>query len=497
MELSEPEVDALLSGLSSEEREALQAEVDKVLAGFALENYKPQPKQAEFHRAGGDEGVFDRLLMAGNQLGKTHGGGYEVAMHLTGQYPEGWDGCRFLHAIRAWAASETGEGTRDSVQRMLLGGAPGSAEWGTGAIPRNCIGTWKRANGTPDLVDYVRIKHVDGKWSLLKFKTYDQGRKRWQAETLNLVWFDEEPPEDIFSEGKTRTNAVSGITIMTFTPLQGMSAVVKRFLQEKPPGSHVTRMSIWDSTRYTEEEKKRIVADYPAHLREARANGIPTLGSGRIFPVEDAAVKEQMFKIPSHFKRLASIDFGWDHPAALVWGAYDVENDIVHIYDCWRARETTPAVQYATYRAKGDWIPVAWPHDGHQHDKGSGEALKAQYSALGFKMLPKHATHAPDPKASPPQKEGEGGNSVEAGLLDMLDRMMTGRFKVAAHLNDWFEEFRLYHRDDGKIVKVDDDLMAATRYLCMMLRHAAFPKVERTTTLPTYSNPTPGMGVLG
>ena len=56
--------------------------------------------------------------------------------------------------------------------------------------------------------------------------------------------------------------------------------------------------------------------------------------------------------------------------------------------------------------------------------------------------------------------------------MDMLDRMKTGRFKVFSHLNDWFEEFRLYHRKDGKVVKLGDDLLTATRYALMMLRYA-------------------------
>src|SRR5438067_10576592 len=66
----------------------------------------------------------------------------------------------------------------------------------------------------------------------------------------------------------------------------------------------------------------------------------------------------------------------------------------------------------------------------------------------------------------------DGSVSVEAGLMDMLTRMQTGKFKVFKHLNDWWEEFRLYHRKDGKVVKEGDDLMSATRYALMMLRYA-------------------------
>ena len=71
------------------------------------------------------------------------------------------------------------------------------------------------------------------------------------------------------------------------------------------------------------------------------------------------------------------------------------------------------------------------------------------------------------------EPDGQKSVSVEAGLMDMLNRMQSGRFKVFKHHNDWWEEFRLYHRKDGKVVKEGDDLMAATRYAVMMLRHAA------------------------
>ena len=78
----------------------------------------------------------------------------------------------------------------------------------------------------------------------------------------------------------------------------------------------------------------------------------------------------------------------------------------------------------------------------------------------------------------------DGSVSVEACLMNMLDRMQTGRFKVLAHLHDWLEEFRLYHRKDGKVVKEGDDLMAATRYALMMLRYARTETARRKFNAP-------------
>ena len=104
---------------------------------------------------------------------------------------------------------------------------------------------------------------------------------------------------------------------------------------------------------------------------------------------------------------------------------------------------------------------VAWPHDGLQHDKGSGDQLAKLYRAQQLNMLPEHAAFE------------DGGNGVEAGIAEMLDRMLTGRWKVFSTCADWLEERRLYHRKDGRIVKERDDVLSASRYGLMMLRHAA------------------------
>jgi hypothetical protein len=160
----------------------------------------------------------------------------------------------------------------------------------------------------------------------------------------------------------------------------------------------------------------------------------------------------------------------------------------------YRVKEQIPVFHAAAIKARGVWIPVAWPHDGFARDKGSGVAIAQQYRNLGVNMLKHRATNPP----LQGKLEGSGGVGVEPGIMDMLERMQTGRFKVAAHLLDWWEEFRLYHRKDGQIVKENEDIMAATRYGIMMLR---FAKVQtdgmRKTTQGAYMQSDASMGVLG
>jgi phage terminase large subunit-like protein len=411
--------------------------------------------------------------MAGNQLGKTLAGGFEAAIHATGYYPEWWEGKRFDKPTVGWASGVTGETVRDSVQRVLMGR---KTETGQGAIPLQSIEGSTSSRGVADLLDTIEIKHKSGGTSLIVLKSYEKGREKWQAETLDWVWFDEEPDEEIYTEGVTRTNATKGIVWMTFTPLKGMSGVVKRFLLEKSPDRHVTTMTIDDAEHYTPEERARIISGYPEHEREARAKGIPTLGSGRVFPVTEESIREPQPQIQPHWARIAGLDIGWDHPTAVAWLAWDRDADVIHVYDCYRAKEQTPVVHSAAIRSRGKWIPVAWPHDGLQHDKGSGEQIAQQYRDQDVAMLPEKATFL------------DGSNGVEAGIMEMLQRMQTGRLKVAAHLNDWWEEFRLYHRKDGVIVKEGDDLMAATRYALMMLR-LAVTEPKPMTDLMNYRMP--------
>lgn len=225
----------------------------------------------------------------------------------------------------------------------------------------------------------------------------------------------------------------------------------------------VTTMTIFDAEHYSDADREAIIASYPPHEREARTKGIPSLGSGRIFPVEENLVSIAPFAIPDHWPRLGGLDFGWDHPTAAAELAWDRDTDTIYITKGYRRREATPLIHAATLKAWGDKLPWAWPHDGN-NDTAAGVNLASQYRAQGLNLLPERATFE------------DGSNSVEAGLMDMLDRMQTNRWKVFSHVTEWFEEFRLYHRKDGKVVKEIDDLLSSSRYALMMKRFAELPK---------------------
>lgn len=227
---------------------------------------------------------------------------------------------------------------------------------------------------------------------------------------------------------------------------------------------HVTTMTIDDALHISPEKRAEIIASYPPHEVEARTKGIPTLGSGRIYPVTEESIAVDAFDIPRHWPLIGGMDFGWDHPTAAAKLAWDRDGDVLYVVNAYRRKEATPLEHAATLKQWGGF-PWAWPADAYQRDKRSGGTLKDDYADTGMVMLGKHATW-PD-----------GGNGVEAGLMAILKRMQTGRFKVFRHLNDFWQEFRLYHRKDGVVVKEKDDVMDAVRYAVMMLRYAEAPEL--------------------
>ncbi len=204
--------------------------------GQTIHSRQRYAKHLEFFRAGATH--RERCFMAANRVGKTFGGGgYEMACHLTGQYPSWWEGRRFQQPISAWAAGDTYMTTRDVMQLNLLGqvGYDGRRKVmdGRGVIPGDCLGRLVWHSGVEDLVDTIRVRHVSGGWSTIGFKSYDQGRKVFQGTGRHVIWLDEEPPINVYEECLLRTATLGGIVMLTFTPLLGMSEVVLSFMPEE------------------------------------------------------------------------------------------------------------------------------------------------------------------------------------------------------------------------------------------------------------------------
>ncbi len=454
--------------------------------------FVPYEKQRQFFDMGG-QGYSERMLRAGNQDGKTTAAAYETALHMTGIYPNDWKGRRFTKAPRGWICGVSAVVVRDGPQTQLCG-PPGSEEdFGKGMIPKDLfVGKPSASHGVANAYDTIKVRHVSGDISSATFKSYEQGVGKFQSESLDFIWLDEEPSQEIYSECFTRTTATDGIVYITFTPLKGFTPLVRKFMKEKPPGCGEVHMTIYEALHISPQRREQMINSWPLHEREARANGMPFLGSNAVFE----EVGRPMISTPltifgnrvlhrelgelntTAWYKLWAIDFGIGHPFAAVLLAWDKEYDTIYVLDGFKMGRKEdgatpppaikagdipsppPRIHASRMKALAAGIPVAWPHDGNQRDKGSGQQLAAAYKKEGLLMLPTHATF-PD-----------GGYSTEAGVMEMLIRMRSERFKVAEGFEQWWDEFHSYYRDDGLIVKEYDDLMSATRIGVMQIRSA-------------------------
>lgn len=404
-------------------------------------------KHLEFFRLG--KTFKQRLALCANRVGKSEGmGGFEVACHATGIYPEWWDGHLFDKPVTCWVAGETAKLVRDSIQFKLCGPINNI---GTGLLRGDSIVRVTPKGGVPDAIDTIFIKSANGGQSQITFKSYDQGRTSFQAAEVDVLLLDEEPPLNVYTESVTRTMTTSGLVLLTFTPLLGMSETVLQFLPNGEIAEHrdMTRavlMATWDDVPHlTEEMKTAMLQTYPAYQRDARSKGIPQLGSGAIYPVEESSLLVDPFEIPPHWPRVYALDVGWNRTAAL-WLAHDRDTQTVYAYSEHYRGQAEPSVHANSIRARGDWIPGVIDPAARGRSQRDGVQLLSDYQDLGLKLI-------------------AADNTVEAGIYQVYERMSGGRFKIFKTLQNFLAEFRLYRRDEkGKIVKTNDHLMDCARY---------------------------------
>ncbi len=452
--------------------------LNKRVSETRLQDYKPYPFQRNFHNVKdkNDEYARQKFLQAANQVGKTYSAAAEVAIHATGLYPNWYEGHRIEKPQLVQCSGVTNETTRDIIQAELFGDPENPDALGTGTIPRNHIIETFRKPGIPNAFDSVKVRHVAGHTVTIKLRAYEAGFKKFMGHRNDIVWCDEEPPPEIWSQIlRSQFARPESLILATFTPENGVTQLVNQINEDIQDGQGLV-IAAWEDADHIAKVKGRIeylLAQLSPHERDMRSKGLPLMGSGLIFPVSDEQIMIDPIPIPDHWKRINGMDFGWDHPTAVAFCAYDEENDCVYMYAEFAESKVLPPVAASAIKAKGEWIPTMWPHDGMSiADKQTGKAMKELYEDEGVKM---HDTWFTNPPADG-QKEGTGGNSVEAGLLNMLQRMETGRLKIFNTCTKFFSEKQKYHRKtkngESYIVKLEDDVISALRYAVMSLRHA-------------------------
>ena len=440
----------------------LMAEIDRLRNAYRYRTMYPSLYEWQEEVVASTKSHTAVCLCAANRIGKTYTGTYIDAMHLMGDYPEGWSGHKFDNAPHMWVLGYSGEKTRDLLQYELFGRLEGKELTG-GLVPADLIVDYKGMMGTTGALREVRVKHKSGGISVCQFWSYSQGQHALMGDSVDWYHIDEEPKDQsIYPQVLTRTatgdNGRGGRGILTFTPENGKTDTVMSFM-DSPAGSQKFIQKGWDDAPHLSTEAKEALLEiYPAHQRDMRTKGIPMLGHGRIYDLSEDFITCDAFDIPNHWFVLDGMDFGWDHPQAHVQLIEDRDSGTFYVTKVWKQSQTSPNDAWGAVKAWAENVPTAWPHDGEQHNK-EGIQTKKLYEEAGFNMLNEQASWP------------EGGNGVEAGLFEIRDLMRKGKFKVFRGQRGFFDEFLQYHRDEkGKIVKARDDVLDAVRYAYMMRR---------------------------
>jgi len=457
-----------------------------------MDYWQPYAKQLEFinatrlHRETG--------LFAGTQLGKSETAAFMTACNLTGLYPSFWDGIRYDHAIDGWSVAKSLKMSRDICQVKLIGGV--GEEWGTGMIPKHLLLPAIASRGEGGAIDTIKVRHVSGNISTLRFRTYDAGRESLQGATLDWIWLDEEPDLDVYSECLSRISArPNGRLIITFTPLLGMSGISIRYRQESSPDRTFVQMGINDVPPAKDDlpdpdgggsspdgggtvyghlplgEREKIIEGYPEHEREARSRGEPMLGEGRVYatPEEMILEDENIHAWPNYWRWGWGMDPGAGHPFGAALQCFDPDQQVMHTVAEVRMANATieqqcqamHQIEKKLFNSEGMAIPVAYPADTGTRDRQSMTPLTKLYGVY-LRMM--------NEPASLPGIAGQAKFSLEGSVTELEQWERNGRWKVHRRCLAYLEERRLYHRKDGEIVKLRDDVLCAARYAWMMRR---------------------------
>ncbi len=224
--------------------------------------------------------------------------------------------------------------------------------------------------------------------------------------------------------------------------------------------SKVVIQAGWDDAPWLSEQKKQeLEKDTPDHLKQARRQGIPAMGSGNVYPYNFDDMVVEGFTIPAHYKRMFALDVGWKR-TAILFAAINPEDGTVYIYSEHYQGHEEPAIHAKAirerYKAAGYEFPgVIDPSAGNSTQIDGKKLLQIYRVENGLRQIV------------------PANNEVEAGIYMVKEAISTGKLKIFKGLINLRKEYMIYHRDvNGRIVKEDDHLMDALRYIILNQKYA-------------------------
>ena len=437
-----------------------------------LKYFRPFEHQRAFFRTGSAD---RRGILAANRVGKTTSTCYETAMHLTGLYPDWWDGYRFDTAITCMVAGEGWSQVALVLQQELLGtqDVKITENLGTGAIPRDCIVVDTMRNDGANCIG-CEIRHKSGARSYLLFANYTQEVRQLQGFKLNLAVFDEQPPDDFFSEIVTRTATTQGKVLCSFTPLKGLNGLVSKFWN-KEPGYEYIRVSWADVPEYDPwgqafllaETRRQLERDYLPHEREARIAGKPVMGKGAVFQIAQwPTYKTGDFKFGEMqtLQRVIALDLGLVNDKTVItlmyWEPFE-RTAYLHKQIVVQGVDEAVPTQYINHLLRPEVFgcPIVLPADASTPGRYtmSANSVRELFEQYELNVLEK-------PIMNPPDSQGRVTNHKAYGINQMRQMLEVGSLMVNENCTHFLSEAQNYFVDERGRFSDPDDAIDSCRY---------------------------------
>ena len=295
----------------------------------ALFNYNRvvrHEKQIAFHKCR----KRNRWVFGGNRTGKTECGAVEVVYFARGCHPYREN----RRDTFGWVVSLSRQVQRDVAQKKVLKYL--KPEWIVSVVMQQ----GKKDYPDSGVIDYIEIKNVFGGISKIGFKSCDQGREKFQGASLDYVWFDEEPSEEVYRECKMRVLDKRGDIFGTMTPLKGMSFVYDEIYLNCNQSSEVWYETMsWEDNPFLSREEIKLFSDTMSEEElEARKYGRFICSSGLVYKEFDENVNViDPFDVPKEWFDNISIDPGLNNPLSCHWYAVDYDGNVYVIYEHFEA----------------------------------------------------------------------------------------------------------------------------------------------------------------
>lgn len=303
-------------------------------------------KQLAFHKCK----KKNRWVFGGNRSGKTECGAVETVYMARGIHPYREN----RKEVFGWVVSLTSQVQRDVAQAKILHYL--DPRW----IVDITMTSGKRDSPEYGVIDQIRVKNIFGGISTIGFKSCDQGREKFQGSSLDFVWFDEEPPEDIYRECKMRVLDKSGDIFGTMTPLKGLTFIYDEIYLNSANSDEVWCEFIeWaDNPFLDEREIDEFSASLPESELECRKFGRFKDASGLVYTEFDPEKHViDPVELPYEWQNNLSIDPGLNNPLSCHWYCVDYDGNVYVVAEHFAAKKD---IDWHSERIKAISDEIGW-----------------------------------------------------------------------------------------------------------------------------------------